>query len=110
MTSSANFSSKGKYFGGKQNIPPLRFNPNPFFDVLDVVDPYGKQRSSAPRTNFEKSSLTGLVLHWGWGALNEKKNLTLFLTAPQGFSQKHAVFTQLGTLCGKNLGASSKRA
>ena len=40
MTSSLNFASKrSRYFGGQRNIdPPFRVNPNPIFDIFDVVD------------------------------------------------------------------------
>ena len=59
LTSPLNYASeRSKYFGRQRNISPLcRVDPNPFFDVFDVVDPYGKRRSSTPRTVLKKAHL-----------------------------------------------------
>ena len=55
----------------------FRVNPNPIFVVLDVVDPYGRRRSSAPRKKIQ-NPLTGLVLRWSWWILKKETTHPLF--------------------------------
>ena len=100
---------KKRYFGRQRNIdPPFRVNPNQIFDLLDVVDPYGKRRSSAPRTNFEKISHTSLVLCWRWGILKDKTTSRSFWRRPKVFPKIVPFLPNSACFVGKPLGRRQK--
>lgn len=81
-----------------KDCPPFRVNPNPSFDVLDAVNPYGKRRSLVPWTNklkYKSSSVLGLED-------TEETMQLLLCTSPIFIEGQTAIFPNLGSFPEKN--------